>query len=56
MLQILKQCVANAQLLCRKYNNTYVANIDIYVFYKYGANGSMPAGAFFTGKLAPSMF
>ena len=34
-----------------KYTNLYVANIEICVFYKFGATGAVPAGAFFSAKI-----
>ena len=40
-------CSKNKSLFC-KYINLYVANIEICVFYKFGATGAVPAGAFFS--------
>ena len=36
-----------------KYINLYVANIEICVFYKFGATGAVPAGAFFPAEITP---
>ena len=38
--------------ICCEYINCYVANIEMYVFYKFGANGAVPAGAFFPAEIA----
>ena len=47
--------VVKVQNVLCKYISLHVADIVIGIFYKYGASGSMPAGAFSPAKIALSI-